>query len=401
MTKQLNSIFLTGATGVLGARLLKELLLRGDTHIFCLVRAKSLTEGQERLRSFLRIYDTESKTIAAFETRVTAVLGDVRSEHLGLTEEEHHHLQKQVDLTIHAAANTNLLAKWKNIEPINVGGTHNVIEFCLGTKNKALSYVSTYTVVGSRGFDSTLVFRETDLDVGQTFEHLSYQQSKFNAEKLIHSSTERGLNWKIFRPGQIFGDSRTGHYPQGETKVSGLFYDIFKTSIETNIALNCSNYFFDVVPVDYVSKGIVRLSLDRTQTHETYHLTNPDLKSFQQVLQLVADQGYPITFVSEAHFQNRLVENGFHKNGEPYHSSALLAFRWWYFKAGFSFENSSVIDCTFTKSVLEPLGLTCPKIDHELIATYTRFCINNGYFPGPAEEKPKLDFDRAVALSGV
>jgi hypothetical protein len=38
-----------------------------------------------------------------------------------------------------------------------------VIEFCLGTAEKSLSYVSTYTVMGDKTFDERVRFRESGL----------------------------------------------------------------------------------------------------------------------------------------------------------------------------------------------------------------------------------------------
>lgn len=382
MTK--DSILLTGVTGVLGARVLKDLLDRDLKTVYCLVRGDDLVHCRERILSFLKVYDPKLKSFDAFEKKVVPIQGDIRSERFGLSEDEYRTLQSKVDLTIHAAANTNLLAKYRNLEPINVGGVSRIIDFSLGTKQKYLCYVSTYTVVGSRGFDDTLLFKESDHDVGQTFEFLTYQQSKFNAEKLIREASARGLNWKIFRPGQIFGDSKHGYYPQGETRVSGLFYDIFKTSVEIGAAFRTGNYFFDVVPVDYVSRSIVKLAFDRPEFQETYHLTNPDLKTYSEVIRLVADVGrYSIESIPEKEFQRRLLDQSFQRDGAPYSSNAMLAFRWWFFKAGFSFEKSAVIDTTATRAILAPMGLICPKIDSELIGVYVDFCVKNGILPRP------------------
>jgi thioester reductase-like protein len=393
------AILLTGATGVLGSHLLKELLATTTAKIFCLTRADDMDHAQERLHEFLKIYDPELHLLEEFRARVTPVIGDIRSENLGLSSDDYLNLQKQIDLTIHAAANTNLLAKYKNIKPINVDGTARVIDFALGTAQKAMSYVSTYTVVGSRGFDGTLVFKETDLDVGQTFEYMSYQQSKFEAEKLVRSAAERGLVWKIFRPGQIFGEAETGYYPKGQTQVSGLFYDILKTAIETGVAPRADKYNFDIVPVDYVSRGVIALSLQRTHAFETYHLTNPNRQTFSAVMGVLGELGYPVQLLTPDDFQTVLTQNNIILDGKPYNSNALLAYRRWYLKAGFRFEYSSVICDEFTANLLNEYGIVCPKIDRDLVGTYVRVGIEDGYFPHPEAflSRSKASLDVSVA----
>ena len=60
-----------------------------------------------------------------------------------------------------------------------------------------------------------------------------------------------------------------------ETKVSGLFYDLFRTAMDTRVMPE-SYIHYDVVPVDYVSRGIIALCAGVDNFFEVYHLTNPD-----------------------------------------------------------------------------------------------------------------------------
>src|SRR5438128_2065439 len=78
-------ILLTGATGVLGGHLLKELLQNTKSKIYCLVRAENLKIGQERLLTFLRAYDPELSLQEEFDKRAVPVLGDISEENMGIT----------------------------------------------------------------------------------------------------------------------------------------------------------------------------------------------------------------------------------------------------------------------------------------------------------------------------
>lgn len=376
------TVFLTGATGVLGGHLLKHLLQSTSSRILCLARGRDLVECRERVRSFLRVYNKEEALEAEFLERVTVLQGDVTQERLGLSVAGFSELQRQTELTIHAAANTSLLLKYKRLEPINVRGTERVVDFCLGTVTKALSYVSTYTVMGDKTFDNKVRFQESDYDLGQGFAYMSYQRSKFNAEAMVRRAREQGLKWRIFRPGQIYGDSATGAYPHCETRVSGLFYDLFKTAMDTRVMPE-SYIHYDMVPVDYVSRGIVALSAEGEDFFEVYHLTNPDTKTFAQVMGLLREIGYPIDLLPEEIYKQRLKQKEITKNGAPYASTMLKAFGLWYFISKVSFYDSATTDCEYTRAKLEKRGVTCAPINRRLMETYVNAGIRDGYFPAP------------------
>jgi thioester reductase-like protein len=381
------NVFLTGATGVLGAHLLKELLKTTDCDVYCLVRAANPSDAMTRLHGLLRAYDPEDELADEFRARVIPVLGDVTGEKLDLSDQAYDELTEKIDLTLHGAASTNLFARYSKIEPVNVGGTRNIVEFCLKTKQKYMVYISTYTVMGDKTFDGSLVFKETDLDVGQGFEHMSYQESKFNAEKHVRAQTERGLNWKIIRPGQIFGEAATGLYPQGQTNVSGLFYDIFKTIIETGVAIYSDTYF-DVTPVDYVSRGTLFLALNEPRMGGTYHLNNPNYATYTETTRVISDMGYPIEIVPQDEYKAMLFNRELRLVGgnsdEEYNSYTTKAFKWWFRKDQFDFRVSCKTDSTIAKSILEPRGIRCPKIDHKLLSVYIDRGIKHNYFPAPA-----------------
>lgn len=375
------NILLTGATGVLGANILKELLSTTDADIFCLVRASDKELARERLHQFLKVYDPQDKLHQEFLARVTPVLGDIVHENFGLEDAALHELADTIDVVIHGAANTNLFARMPKIEPINVGGTKTVIEFALKTRQKYMVYVSTYTIMGDKTFDPTIVFKESDLDIGQGFKNMTYQQSKFTAENLVHKAgRERGLQWKIVRPGQIFGEARTGYYPQGQTNVSGLFYDIFKTIIESGVALYSETHY-DVTPVDYVARATAHLALKEQRMGETYHLTNPDIRTYTDVTNVLRDIGYQIDIVPQEDYKQMLFNKGLLVDGLEYKSYTTKAFRWWYTREGFDFNVSCRTVCDQTRALLEPRGIRCPKIDHDLIGVYIESGIRDNYFP--------------------
>ncbi|MBX9766833.1 MAG: SDR family oxidoreductase, partial [Bdellovibrionales bacterium] len=299
---------------------------------------------------------------------------------LGLEERNYDELTQKIDAVIHGAALTNLFVNYRRIQPINEGGTQNIIEFTLKTQNKYLCHISTHTVMGNLAFDKNLVYRETDFDLNQKFDHMNYQKTKFLAEKMVREAAAQGLKWNIMRPGQIFGDSETGLYPQGHSNVSGLFYDIFKTVIETGVALD-STAHFDVVPVDYVSRGVLFLGLISPKMYETYHLTNPDTKGYSEVIRVLKEEGYNIHFVDETQYKELLFNNKLFCDGVEYKSPTTSAFKWWFKKEGFSFEQSCITGSEYTQEALKQFGIKCPPVDAKLIGLYIDRGIEQNYFP--------------------
>src|SRR5215475_11686120 len=97
------TVFLTGATGVLGGRILQDIFQLTSARVYCLVRGSNLAHCQERVRSFVRLYDTDGRLEPEILSRLTVLQGDVTLDRFGLAEETYAQLQEQTDLTIHAA----------------------------------------------------------------------------------------------------------------------------------------------------------------------------------------------------------------------------------------------------------------------------------------------------------
>lgn len=384
MSLQHDRVLLTGATGVLGSYLMKELLETSESKIYCLIRAESNAHARTRLLTFLRIYDPSLKLQKEFNERVIPVIGDVSSHLLGLTESDYAELKAKIDVVVHSAAVTNLFLRMSRVEPTNITGTQNIIDFTLQTKQRYLCYISTHTIVGDKVFDHSVRFKESDYDIGQGFSYMTYQESKFRGEKMVRDAKERGLRWVIVRPGQIFGDSQSGNYPLRESNVSGLFYDILKTVIQTKLAMQ-SDTHFDVVPVDYVARATITLGLDPDSLFETYHLTNPDIKTYSDVIRIVKKVGYDVTIIPQEEYKRRLLASEVRADGNEYKSSTTSAFKWW-FKRGFMFYKSAITDCTLTAEKLAQKGVFCPPIDERLMRTYLNTAARENYLP--ALERP-------------
>ncbi|MET7403344.1 beta-ketoacyl synthase N-terminal-like domain-containing protein, partial [Dactylosporangium sp. NPDC005572] len=391
------SVFLTGVTGVLGGRLLYDLLAGTTATVSCLVRADDEDEAMRRIARLLAVYDREGALTGELHKRVTPLLGDVTREHLGLDPAHYEAVAARTDLTIHAAARTVLVTFYDALAPINVEGTRRMIDFALRTPHKHLAYVSSFSALGDWLLENNRPFTEHDLELGQEYDHLPYQQTKYHAEKLIRAATDEGLVWNIFRPGNIMGDARTGRYPFAEVTVKGAYYDIFKTVAETGIAAMTPNHW-DITPVDYVAAGLLHLAMRRGTYRETYHLTNPDIQSLYDVFTYVRAYGYPMRPVTIEEYHRLAVQRLFRTPGsdEPYDSQTVEMIKYGIETWGPEhYARSSPPDSAFTRALLEPAGIVCPPID-VLVKRYLEHCVEVGFLRPPTGAAEGVDGAQAV-----
>ena len=136
---------------------------------------------------------------------------------------------------------------------VNVEGTRHVVRFLAECKRlERLHYVSTCYVSGT----ATGVFRESDLDLGQSFKN-HYEETKFLAEVEVAKS---GLPITVYRPSIVVGDSRTG-----ETgKFDGPYFTL--TAMEklpspgVFIKIGSGRNPANVVPVDFVTEALLAIT---------------------------------------------------------------------------------------------------------------------------------------------
>src|SRR5579859_7313882 len=97
------TVFLTGATGFLGAFLIRDLLSRKASHISIVahVRASSTTKGMERLKATCEAYGVWQDH---WLSRLEIVTGTLEQQWLGLSSEKWTELSKRVDVIIHNGA---------------------------------------------------------------------------------------------------------------------------------------------------------------------------------------------------------------------------------------------------------------------------------------------------------
>lgn len=265
----------TGFPGFIGARLVPRLLeLRPRLTLRCLVQEKFLGKAREDVAAIEESFPHAKK-------RIGLVVGDITARGLGLPAAEAAELHSTVNAAFHLAAVYDLAVSREVGHLVNVTGTANVVQFLGDCRHfHRLHYVSTAYVSGTaRG-----VFRETDLDVGQSFKN-HYEETKFQAEMEVAAS---GLPKTIYRPGIVVGDSRTGE----TAKFDGPYFAVkAMTRVPSPgafLRIGSGRNYGNLVPVDFIVEALAQLAVWEGSRDKTYHLTDPHPLTIREITALFA-----------------------------------------------------------------------------------------------------------------
>lgn len=273
---------LTGFPGFLAARLLPRILAPPDTGggdprgrtAVCIVEPRMAGPARELVARLEAGHPDTSGRIELVEGDLTrpGVLAPGTS--LG-----------PVDRAWHLAAVYALDVDRETAMAVNVAGTRRLLDLLRDRPElRAFHHVSTCYVSGRhRG-----TFRETDLDVGQTFAN-HYEETKFLAEVEVRGAGEAGLPVVVHRPAIVTGDSRSGT----AEKHDGLYYLVRWIAAQGRLAAfprvpGQKRSRFNVVPVDFVVDALARIPERGDVVGRTFHLADPDPLPVSELARLVA-----------------------------------------------------------------------------------------------------------------
>jgi amino acid adenylation domain-containing protein/thioester reductase-like protein len=365
------SIFLTGATGFLGAFLLYELLQQTQADIYCLIRAKDLEQGKQKLKNILESYLIWEES---FSQRIIPVPGDLAKPFLGQTEKQFQNLADRIDVIYHNGAWVHHLYPYSVLKTTNVLGTQEVIRLACQNKVKPIHYISTPDVFSSIGYSGVRLIKEQDSIDREQVTNDGYTQTKWVAEKLIKTAQERSLPICIYRPGRVSGHSETGVFNPND-----FLHKLTIGCIELGIAPE-GNLIENIVPVDYVSKAIVYLSRQERSIGQAFHLLNPQHDYIDKLIKVSRSFGFSIQQIPYQQWQEKLMSIA---SAFPNHSlSSLVPF----FPAR-EFESETTdsaeleFDCQNTVKGLVESSISCPKIDEQFIINYLSYATQKEFLP--------------------
>ncbi|NEU73789.1 non-ribosomal peptide synthetase [Hassallia byssoidea VB512170] len=380
-------IFLTGATGFLGAFLLYELLQQTNADIYCLVRSSNVEEGKKKIQANLESYSLWNE---CFSSRIILVIGDLSQPLFGLSNQQFQLLASTIDVIYHNGALVNFVDPYPKLKAANVLGTQEVLRLASQIQVKPVHYISTFSVFALVDFTKDRVFRENDsLDHGGSLVG-GYQQSKWVAEKLVTIARTRGLPVCIYRPGRVSGHSQTGI-----CKTDDLISRMIKGCIQLGSVPDL-NTMMDMTPVDYASKSIIYLSRQKKSLGENFHIFNPHPAYWNNLVTWIRSFGYSLQQISYDKWRAELL-----KVAEHSPDNALYPLIHTFNEEAADGNSVKVqFDTQNTLDHLVGTSINCPQISAELLSTYLSYYIRSGFLEAP-QQIDKVGYSLNKAPGGI
>lgn len=269
MAAEEGRVFVTGATGFLGAFFLADLLAQDHvTQIACLVRADSVQVGLARIQANMAEYGLWSEKHAQ---RLQVYPGNLADPFLGLGQTVFAELAHRSSVVFHLGAHVDYTQPYAAHRPANVLGTVHVLNFANTGRRKPLHYVSSIAAYGPTGFFTGIKELREDEPLEPHLHALKYDmgysQSQWVAERLVWSAQAKGMPIAVYRPGFIMGDSRRGH---GNTKdfVARLIKGCVMLGAYPILPAQSKEF----VSVDFVSHALLNISKASGNLGKAYNL---------------------------------------------------------------------------------------------------------------------------------
>jgi thioester reductase-like protein len=367
-------IFLTGATGLVGEYLVRDLLLAGAS-LAVLIRAREKEPASRRLGKVLARWQQE---LGKPLPRPVCLEGDVTREGMGLTREARDWVSRNCDRVLHNAASLTFVGADRAGEPwrTNLTGTANLLAFCRQAGLNRFHYVSTAYACGKRDG----IICEESFDCNVAFRN-DYEHSKCESEQLVRSA-DFLENPTIYRPAVIVGDSRTGY--------TSTYYGLYSY---LHVVWMLRNYLRpdedgrahypmrlnwnpdeprNLVPVDWVSAVIAHLVQSPEHHGRTYHLTPDEPVTAGKLEPLLADyfQYHGTTFVQRDALEATDLterEKAFYEHVETYEPYS---------------EKEPLFDKRNTRAAAA--HLPCPPLDRECLFRLIDFAVRDNWGRGGA-----------------
>jgi len=357
---------MTGATGLLGHLVLRELLIRG--HRIVAVLRSPLGETAGRLRGILQKFGTDLSPFID-QRQLILVEGELPGN---LPEPE----WGRTHSILNCAASLRLFANGDG-EPFetNVSGTKALIEWAIRHNVTRIHAVSTaYTC----GWNSGVIYEEfhTPAPEFQT----DYEKSKWKAEALLEQwASWLGHSLTLFRPSFLVGDSTTGYTTQfgGFYQFARLVSALKKRFADPNngestlIPLRIPGRPEDrqnIVPVDFCSRLIAEVVSDPRFHGRIYHLTNPEP---------------PTNAMMKCCYEEYFgLHGGYFANPEEVIGKCTSAESLLWDKYHLitpRIVHNPLFDTTNTRAVMEAAGLTFPTLNRERIFRLFDYASRRGW----------------------
>ncbi|KAG1142262.1 hypothetical protein G6F37_012672 [Rhizopus arrhizus] len=290
-------VMLSGATGSLGAFILRDLLKDASVRkVYCLVRGKE-SDLYSRLVKAFESRHLDSSLLKS--DRVEALPMRLNEPYLGFTKERYEQLKEEVTIVQHCAWLLDFNMTIDHYDKECIAPFYNLLKFAYRQVNPMhvhfISSVSASAGLGSEIEEKPLPFNS------RVAMPMGYAHSKFVCEILLNYLTkEKNFPCYVERVGQVCGDSENGvwntseQFPLMFIAGGSLMHKMPK--LDTDV---------DWVSVDYAAAAIVAIMIRSSQLsadedNSIYHIVNPRVITWEDVLTAMRSNGMKFDTVDPA-----------------------------------------------------------------------------------------------------
>ncbi|KAK5578246.1 hypothetical protein RB653_003200 [Dictyostelium firmibasis] len=255
-------VFLSGATGFLGAYLLAHLLkLPNCTIVYCLLRnKKKLGNPIDDILNNLKQHKLYDQITPNQLLKIEVVGGDLRKPKFGISIFDYSDLANDINLIINSAANINLQLNYEKMKTINVNGIREMIKLSISVQPPIkMVFISSFSVFNNHILKEGERFDEQiQLPLIDNLEKEScgYIQSKIVSEYLLmNASNKFNIPAMIIRSPVLFIN------PYTSIGAHDLFQTLFLSSHEIGFYPTLDINVL-VSPITWASENIIKVILN-------------------------------------------------------------------------------------------------------------------------------------------
>lgn len=297
------TVFLTGATGFLGAYIIKDILERTSRAVRLIAHVRSVKDSKtafDRLRRSLQAYGLWRDE---WSGRLTCVIGDLSKPQLGIEQQTWQTLSQEVDAVIHNGATVHWVRRYQDMMAANVTSTIDAMRLCNEGKPKTFAFISSTSVLDTDhyiklsqqqiGTGQEALSEDDDLQGSRTDLGTGYGQTKWVSEQLVREAGRRGLRGSVIRPGYVLGDSENG-----VCNTDDFLIRMVKGCIQLTVRPRIINTV-NSVPVNHVARVVVASALNPLpEGVHVVHVTGHPRLRMNEYLSFLEYYGYKIPEVS-------------------------------------------------------------------------------------------------------
>ncbi|CDR18215.1 type I polyketide synthase [Streptomyces iranensis] len=286
------TVFVTGATGFVGAHLLHE-LLASEVAAHCLVRADDTHQAMERLTAALDDYGLWKEE---FTPLLTPVVGDLTQPLFGLDPKHFDELAGQVDAICHSAALLDWMRPMAEYIGPNMVGTHEALRLASRGRGTAFHFISTFATLP----------RYLGHPVTEDAPEYGYQTSKWQAEQMVAAARWRGAKASTYRLPYVGASTRTGQFRLDR---GDFLHNLITGCLAMGSFPALAADLTAVLPVDYLCRTVAQaMTSDLARIGRDYDFVNSGAPAFDRFFEMIGAAGGGAEIVPFDEWRQRALE---------------------------------------------------------------------------------------------